>query len=770
MDTNVAPLRTDLKILRRETAEGVAFVIKDPARDEFFHLREVEAFIAEQLSRETSLASLKARVEAHFDAELPDEMLAAFVKTLDRNGLLENDRGTRAKAPQKKSRLAGNALYFRIRLFNPARLLDWLQAHTRFFFTRAFVVISTLTIIASILVAFFNRYGIANDAMQLYRVSTLPFLVATVFIVGTAHELSHGLTCRHFGGEVRDMGFLMLYFQPALYCNVSDAWMFPEKSHRLWVGLAGPFFELFLGASATLIWRLTATDVWIHQFCLLVMATAGLKTLLNFNPLIKLDGYYLLSDYLEIPNLRKKAFAHLGDMLRRLVGKPAILPEVSRRERKIFLAYGLAGLIGSLAIFTYSSFLIAEYLVIDQQRVIFSLFVSLVGVRYRQYFKRLFGHVKKHYGDKKPLNWPPKFKRSTLIKAGIAGLAGLLLVEGHMQLTVSGPIRVLPHRNADVRTKINGIISEVLVHEGEHVSRGQVIARLSDQARRADLLQTIASIKQKKANLEQLLAGPTKHQIQVARQEVENWQDQIKFAQSKRIRIETLFKQHLASHTDYDAARELETKARNQLDEARGKLRVLLDGARPEEIEGARAELSGLEARRDFLEDQLKKVNIVSPATGVVTTPTRQLKELVNQAIPEGGLIAKVYDVSVVTVETAISEKEVAAVKLGQKIGVKVRAFPDRTFYGTVIEIGTTTEHQTSDSASTPTTQANVGGIGLSDGTATVRVVTEISNEDGLLKPGMTGMAKVYCGERSVMQLMMRRLSRTVRVEFWSWW
>src|SRR5437762_11088942 len=136
--------------------------------------------------------------------------------------------------------------------------------------------------------------------------------------VSIAHEFAHGLTCKHFGGEVRELGVLLLYFQPAFYCNVSDAWLFPEKSKRRWVGFAGPYFELFLWACAVLVWRLTDPETWLNSGALAVLAVSGVKTLLNFNPLLKLDGYYLLSDALDMPNLRQRSYAYVGGRLKRL--------------------------------------------------------------------------------------------------------------------------------------------------------------------------------------------------------------------------------------------------------------------------------------------------------------------------------------------------------------------------------------------------------------------------------------------------------------------
>ncbi len=97
-----------------------------------------------------------------------------------------------------------------------------------------------------------------------------------------------------------------MFFMPCFYCNVSDAWLFREKSKRLWVTFAGGYFELFVWALAVFVWRLTVPESMVNYLAFVVLASCGIQSFFNFNPLIKLDGYYLLSDGMELPNLHQR--------------------------------------------------------------------------------------------------------------------------------------------------------------------------------------------------------------------------------------------------------------------------------------------------------------------------------------------------------------------------------------------------------------------------------------------------------------------------------
>ena len=773
-------LRRDLVRRARTDAGGGAGVIKDPVSGEFFRLQEVEGFVADQLDGETSLARVADRVAQKFGEALSEAELATFIKQLDRAGLLENERGTRVR--RRSGRLAGGLLNARLKLVNPERFLNALAPRVGFFYTSAFAYLSAATILVAGMIGVLNWDTLAGEVAGLFRLSTVPLLIATVFVTITLHELAHGLTCKRFGGEVRDMGFMLLYLQPAFYCNVSDAWLFPEKSKRLLVGFAGPYFELFVWALAMLAWRVTDVDTSISQVAVVVLATSGVKTLFNFNPLIKLDGYYLLSDYLDLPNLRKRSFAYVGDWLRRL-WRPSHRPApVSAREHRIYLAYGATAWLFSFSLLSYIGLTFSEVLIAEGQRVGFIALAGLLGFRFRDKFARLFGRGRGRGSESDEASTseskPPKKKSSNgkrvwrkalrlALKLAVAGAFVALLFVGRMELRVAGPIDVRPHHNADVRTGIAGIVEEIYVEEGQHGVTGDPIARLSDQETRAELEKTEAEIRQVRAKLAELTAGPTHAELEVARLAVITAQDRLEFATAKRARTEELFQRQLVSQQDFDVARELETTALNELAEAQGKLALLLAGTRPEQIAAAEAEGARLEAQRQYLEAQLERMNVLSPAEGMVTTPSRQLRELLRQLVPKGGLIAEVHELDVITVEAAISEKEIADVEVGQRVAVKARAYPERLFHGRVIAIGTTTQEA---AAAAFAGSGSASAAPSSDPGSSIRVITEIDNESGLLKPGMTGMAKIYCGERRFIDLIMRRLSRTFRVEFWSWW
>jgi putative peptide zinc metalloprotease protein len=805
-------LRDDLIVSAQETAgEGIGFVIKDPLTGRFFGVGEFEYFIARQLDGATTLDEIVRRVESKFGVSIASADLTDCIGQLRRCQLVHDSRAaTRVQRPRKA--LRGSLLYLRLTAFDPEPVLRWLLPRVGFLFSPTFLCCSVATFLFSVVITVASWGEITRDIAGLYRFDALLLAWITVIVVTIAHEMSHALTCTRFGGRVQEMGLLLIYFQPAFYCNVSDAWLFPDTRRRVLVMAAGVYLDAIVWALATVAWRLTDAETIVHFLALVVMATSAIKTLFNLNPLIKLDGYYLLSDALAIPNLRQKSFAYLKKLVRDLAavtvasGPGVSSDEADARVRRIYMTYGILAAAYSIWLLVVIAGHVGGFLVERYQGAGFVLFAGMVMVAFKTPIDTMLARVKRNRWRPPTGLLPSKWMRWAL---AVAITAAVLLVR--MDLKVSGEFTVMPGHNTDVRAPVAGIIEEIYVGEGERVEAGARIARLADNDARVELKQIESEIVAQRARLRLLRAGPTVQEVDLSRRELETVRSRQRHLEKQ---YEEAMRLHATRQTKADAAvktaeslleygrkdlnrsRELSRAgliSRMQLDqseelvgrreealeaaraeqalvqaedmaqlrgevaagnnaiaEADGRLRVLLAGNRPEAIEAMAAEVSRLEARRAYLADQIRLTTIVTSGAGVVVTP--KLAEKRGEHVVKGALIAEVFEVDRVLPEIVVSEKDIGDVAVGRPVILKARAYPGRSFSGRVKAVAPRA--------------ADSGGIERK----VFRVTVELDDHSGLLKPEMTGNAKIVCGPRTVSSLLTRRLARYIRVEFWSWW
>jgi multidrug efflux pump subunit AcrA (membrane-fusion protein) len=680
-------------------------------------------------------------------------------------------RAEEARAPSRRRQ---SPLYLRFKLFDPDRLLGWLEPRTRLFYSKTFLWASAALVALGIILTAVHSREIALELPRLFRLHSVALIWLTALAVISAHEFAHGLTCKRYGGEVREMGFMLIFFMPAFYCNVSDAWLFPEKRQRLSVIFAGAYFELV---------------VW-----------GGAKVLFNFNPLIKLDGYYLLSDWLEIPNLRAKATGYLRALLG---GDRQARQGVTASERRIYLVYGTLSGAYSTLILTVIASAAGGFLVGKLQGVGVILFILLLAFLFHSPITRLVRKTFKLLSGKEVVN----VKR--LLKMGLPLAAlSVLMVFGRWDLKVSSPFQVTPWHNADVRAEVEGIIERVVVREGDRIEAGDLLAVLSTREVEAEIGKVSEQMAETEARLKLLRAGPRPEEVHLARQEVETARtdllqrkreleegEQMQAQRLKKAQVsldkattklafarqffslqDQLFKEGLVSKKDYlEVQEELQLRekdleeaqeevklvesdklstlktslalATKRLTEAEKRLELLMAGSRAEEIEAVEAELARLGVELNEYEAKKGLTRIVSPQAGVVTTP--KLEEKVGELVKKGDLILEVYDFSTVVAEIEVSEKEVADVSVGLPVVLKARSFPGRTFQGRVTAVAPVAEE--------------------GDVQRLVTVRTEIENPDHLLRPGMSGNAKIVAGKRRLGELFTRRIARAIRVELWSW-
>jgi putative peptide zinc metalloprotease protein len=364
--------RGDL-ITTRQVYQGQAWwVVKDPIALSYFRFRPEEYALLDMLDGEASLEDLKDQFEARFPPRrIKLDELARFVATLHRSGLVIGDRPgqgpqlferRRQKTLQQWKSWLGNVLALRFRGIDPDKLLTRLDPWLGWLFEPP-AIVAMLVFAASalllVLVNFDTFQAKLPEFHQFFASGNWLYLAIALAFTKVFHEFGHGLSCKHYGGECHEMGVMMLVFTPCLYCDVSDSWMLPSKWKRAAIGAAGMYVEVILASIATFLWWNSHGGIF-NQLCLDVMFVSSVSTLLfNANPLLRYDGYYILSDLLEIPNLKQKAKSITSRIMSKwcLGIKQPDDPFLPQRRLGLFALYAVAsGLYGwfvSLSIFLF---------------------------------------------------------------------------------------------------------------------------------------------------------------------------------------------------------------------------------------------------------------------------------------------------------------------------------------------------------------------------------------------------------------------------------
>ncbi len=357
--------RSDLIVFVQAFGGRTYLGVKDPLALRYYHLRPEEFFVLQQLDGRTSADQIQAAFEREFPPrKLGHRQLQAFCSLLHREGLVVADAPGQAdvllqqrQAAQRRQRLErfGNPLALRFRGLDPEPLLDWLYPQVRWLFSAwAFAVWLLLVVTAAVwvLVQFDTFRARLPEFEAFFRPEHWLWLAAALAGCKILHELGHALACKHYGGHCHEIGLMLLAFTPCLYANVSDAWMLPGKWQRMAVSGAGMMVELGLAAICTFVWWFSGPGM-LNAICLKVMFVGSVSTVVfNGNPLLRYDGYYLLADLWEVPNLRQRADAALWRRVGRWVlgrdsGGPSLYPE---RHGNLLRLYAVASFAYRIAV------------------------------------------------------------------------------------------------------------------------------------------------------------------------------------------------------------------------------------------------------------------------------------------------------------------------------------------------------------------------------------------------------------------------------------
>lgn len=491
-------MRPDLE-MEQQTFQGRrCWIIKDPLALKYFRFEEEEQFLLQALDGQKSAEQVIALFETRFAPQrLSSQELHQLLGQLHRSNLLISDRagqGEQLYQRSEKSRRKlfrqqlANPLAIRFRGYDPTALLDWLEPRTRWLFSGPVFFLVILLGIAALSLVFcnFEQFQSRLPRMQEFFAGR-NWLGLTIVLAFTKvlHEFGHALACRRFGGQCHEMGAMLLVFTPCLYANVTDSWMLPDKWKRITISAAGIYVELFLASLATFVWWSSQPGL-VNQLALNIMFVCSTGTLLfNANPLMKYDGYYILADWLETPNLRQKSSALVANTLSRwLAGLPGRTdPFLPNRKRWIFWSYALAAAVYrvfvTVAIFWFLYRLLEPWgLKILGQILAVVAISSLLVPPMRQAYRFL----------STPGRWTTVNRPRLAIASGIVCLLISLLLFLPLPHDVRCSFYLQPAGARDVFVEQPGIVTEILARPGEQVAAGQPLLRLVNLELQAELV------------------------------------------------------------------------------------------------------------------------------------------------------------------------------------------------------------------------------------------------------------------------------------------
>ncbi len=327
-------------------------VLTDPLTRQHYEFTAEERTLFERLRSSATLRELQRMLERAFaPRQFSPTMIAGYLSRLHSSGLLVAEGAEQAAALAERlaeqqatrRRWAWTQLLgWRLPGINPDRVLSHFTGLARLVFSPLGAVLFVLTSIAGLAVLLANFSQLVAEAPSVAELRSPQLwlrLALSLAFVKSLHELGHALACKRFGGAVPEMGVMLLALTPCLYTDVSDAWRLP-RSQRLIVSGAGILVELALAALALVVWQLTEPS-WLHLAALDVAFVCSFGTLLiNGNPLLRYDGYYLLSDFTATPNLWSRSRIAVRQRLARWIEKPT--REAVEREPTWLALYGVA--------------------------------------------------------------------------------------------------------------------------------------------------------------------------------------------------------------------------------------------------------------------------------------------------------------------------------------------------------------------------------------------------------------------------------------------
>lgn len=486
-------LRSELKFNTRSENGKPFVVIEDPVRSKYFQVGVEEYDFIAALDGKKAASQIVEELERLDGDSVTSEQAITICQWLVQSNLVLSEAldsstrlGNQASAIDKQKMMGWlNPISFKVTLFNPNQILSACQGAFSWLFSGWFFTLWLITGAVAMNVLF-NRWedlGAASAGI-LSGTSWISLLVFWL-VLKVVHEFAHGLACKKYGGEVPEAGVLFLLFTPMAFVNVTSMWRFSSRWHRIVVAAAGMYVELFISFLALILW--SRSDGMLADQAYNVFLMASITTILfNANPLMRFDGYFILSDLLNVPNLYPKGTRWFGDRCRALFfGTPKTTGLFSTEEATVARIYGTMAWFWKWSISV--GLIIGASVMFDGAGLLLGIIGAVLWIGLP-----VFNQLKSLFGPDAKISYS-KTRTAVSCLAVAGGLACLFFVL-KAPATKSAPAIVRFSDETVIRAAADGFVREILVATGERVEQGQELVRMHNDDLDTEINQTVAEL------------------------------------------------------------------------------------------------------------------------------------------------------------------------------------------------------------------------------------------------------------------------------------
>lgn len=353
-------LRSELRFTPHFEGGEACYLIEDPIRAQFFRVGIDEYLLMSLLDGETTVGEALRRITPTAAAQgLTQQEATAVCQWLIQTELASTPQSLRserladnAAVREKRQRLSSwNPVFLKVPLCYPDRFFSSITPWARHAFGPVAALLGLLLVIVAMyqLASSWNAFTLAS--VGIFSPTRWLWLVACWLLLKIVHETAHGVVCRMYGGSVPEAGAILVLLAPLAYVDLTSVWRFRSKWQRMHTAAAGMYVEIWVAAIATIAWTATQPGL-VNDVCFNLVIMASVMTLaLNANPLMRFDGYYLLSDLLEIPNLYGNGQQYMAYLGRRYILGESVSSPLAWTKRDIFTrVYGFAAFLWRIMI------------------------------------------------------------------------------------------------------------------------------------------------------------------------------------------------------------------------------------------------------------------------------------------------------------------------------------------------------------------------------------------------------------------------------------